>query len=75
MKICVVGSGAVGGWYAGLLALAGNEVHCVTRSNHAIIQERGLILQDAKGQRKVTVASARPDTSSIGVCDLIIVAA
>ncbi len=75
MKICVVGSGAVGGWYAGLLALAGNEVHCVTRSDHAIIQERGLILQDTKGQRKVMVASARPDTSSIGVCDLIIVAA
>jgi 2-dehydropantoate 2-reductase len=75
MKICVVGSGAVGGWYAGLLALAGNEVHCVTRSDYAVIRKRGLILQDTKGERSVMVASARPDTASIGVCDLVIVAA
>ena len=75
MKICVVGAGAVGGWYAGLLAEAGHEVHCVTRSDYATIQQRGLVLRDTAGERSVKIASAQPDTSSIGHCDLIIVAA
>ncbi len=75
MKICVVGAGAVGGWYAGLLAEAGHEVHCVTRSDYATIQQRGLVLRDTTGERTVKVASARPDTAAIGECDLIIIAA
>ncbi len=75
MKLCVVGAGAVGGWYAGLLAEAGHEVHCVTRSDYAIIQQRGLVLRDAAGERTVRVASVQPDTSAIGRCDLIIIAA
>lgn len=42
MRIAIVGTGAVGGWYAALLAEAGHEVHCVARADHAVIRARGL---------------------------------
>ncbi len=75
MKICVVGSGAVGGWYAGLLAEAGHEVHCISRTDFTVINDRGLILRDTQGERTVKVASARPSANDIGQCDLVVVAA
>lgn len=75
MKICVVGSGAVGGWYAGLLSLAGHEVHCITRTDFAVINNRGLILKDTVNERTVKISSAQPNTDNIGQCDLVVVAA
>ena len=75
MKIVVVGAGAVGGWYGGLLALQGHEVHLVTRSDYSTIRQHGLRLRDAQGVRLVQPASAQPDTATIGETDLIIIAA
>ena len=42
MRIAIVGTGALGGWYAGLLAEAGHEVHCLARSDHEVINRDGL---------------------------------
>lgn len=43
MRILVMGTGGVGGYYGGLLAHAGNDVTFVARGAHlAAIQERGL---------------------------------
>lgn len=75
MKIAVVGAGAVGGWYGGLLALQGHEVYFVTRRDYEIINWNGLCMRDAKGDKIVKIHKAYPDCASIGVCDLIIVAA
>jgi 2-dehydropantoate 2-reductase len=75
MKIVVVGAGAVGAWYGGLLSLAGNEVHLVTRSDYTTIRNQGLKLRDAHGIRTVNVTSAQPDTQSQGPADLVIIAA
>jgi 2-dehydropantoate 2-reductase len=75
MKIVVVGTGAVGGWYAGLLALAGHEVHAVTPSDYRVIQERGLILRDRQSERIVRLTSATAQPQPVRGCDLIIVAA
>lgn len=75
VKVAVVGAGAVGGWYGGLLALRGHEVHLVSRSDHAVLRERGLTLRGPDGATVVRPASAAPDTASIGPCDLVIVAA
>ena len=49
MKIAIVGTGAVGGWYAALLAEAGHEVHCLARSDFKPIQDNGLTIRN-KGQ-------------------------
>ena len=75
MKIVVVGAGAVGAWYGGLLAVAGHEVHLVTRADYEVIRQKGLQLRGAKGVQQVTVASAHPDTTTLGPADLVVIAA
>ena len=48
MKICVFGAGAIGGYLAVELALAGQEVCVVARGEHLpAIQARGLTLRIA----------------------------
>lgn len=73
MRIAIVGTGALGGWYAGLLAEAGHEVHCLARSDHAKIGQDGLTLRHKGAERVVRVASASPDATAIGPCDLVVV--
>ncbi len=73
MKIGVVGTGALGGWYAALLSEAGHEVHCLARSDFEVIQKNGLTIRNKGQERVVRVASASPDAASIGPCDLIVV--
>ena len=73
MKVAIVGTGAIGGWYAGLLAEAGHEVHCLARSDFEVIQSHGLTIRNKGSERVVRVASATPDATSIGPCDLVVV--
>jgi len=75
MKIAIVGAGAVGGWYGGLLAQKSNEVYFVTRSDYEVINQNGLCMRDGKSDKIVKIKKAYPDCSLIGVCDLIIIAA
>ncbi|MEY4306688.1 MAG: hypothetical protein RJA95_56 [Verrucomicrobiota bacterium] len=73
MKIAIVGTGAVGGWYAALLAEAGHEVHCLARSDFEAIRAEGLIIRHKGAERAVRVASATADPATIGPCDLVVV--
>jgi 2-dehydropantoate 2-reductase len=73
MRIGIVGTGAIGGWYAALLAEAGHEVHCLARSDFEVIQKNGLIIRNQGRERIVRVASASPDAATIGPCDLVVV--
>ena len=75
MKIAIVGAGAVGGWYGGLLAIKGHEVYFVTRRDYEVINKNGLCMRDAQGDKIVKIKKAYPDCASIGICDLVIVAA
>ena len=75
MKVAIVGAGAVGGWYGGLLALAGHEVHALSRRDHAVLARRGLVMRGRDGERTVRFASASPSGAGLGPCDLIVVAA
>ncbi|PAZ05030.1 MAG: hypothetical protein CAK86_04440 [Opitutia bacterium AMD-G1] len=73
MKIGIVGTGALGGWYAALLAEAGHEVRCLARSDFKAIQDNGLTIRNKGQERTVRVASASPDAGTIGPCDLVVV--
>ena len=75
MKVAIVGAGAVGGWYGGLLALAGHAVHALSRSDHAVLSRHGLVMRGRDGERTVRFASASPSGAGLGPCDLIVVAA
>jgi 2-dehydropantoate 2-reductase len=66
MKLVVLGSGAVGAYYGGLLADAGHDVTCFARgASLAAIGERGLEIRTPEGtfQARVT-ATPRRCTSS-----------
>lgn len=75
MKVAIVGAGAVGGWYGGLLAKRGHEVHLITRADHGVVRTRGLVLRGKTGEETVRVAGAWPDAGGIGICDAVIITA
>src|SRR5918996_5087900 len=63
MKITVIGAGAMGGTYGGLLAVAGHEVHLIDawQAHVDAINRDGLRLDGALGEHRVRVpASSAP---------------
>jgi 2-dehydropantoate 2-reductase len=74
MRIAVLGSGAVGGYYGAKLARAGHDVTFVARGAHlAAIRERGLQIKSPMVGDFVVRAVAEEDTSNIGPVDLVFV--
>jgi 2-dehydropantoate 2-reductase len=74
-KIAVLGCGAMGSVYAGLLASGGNEVWAVDvwKEHIDAIREKGLQVSGASGDRTVKI-NATMDPAEIGSCDLAIIA-
>ena len=75
MKIAVVGAGAMGSVYAGLLGAAGNEVWAIDswREHVDAIRERGLRVEGASGDRTVPI-NATTDAADAGEAELVVVA-
>ncbi len=74
-RVAIVGAGAMGSVYAGLMASAGHEVFAITLwKDHAEAMARhGLRVEGASGDRKVSVR-ASTSTEGIGPCDLVVIA-
>ena len=49
MKIGFIGTGALGGYYAARLAHAGEEVHCLCRSDYDVVSQEGLRVKSFEG--------------------------
>jgi len=74
MNICVVGAGAIGGWIAARLGLAGYDVSVIARGETVrAIDTEGLLLTDAGDTRCVAVTTSE-DASSLGVHDVVVIA-
>ena len=75
MRIAVLGSGAVGGYYGARLARAGHDVAFIARGAHlAAIRERGLQIKSADVGDFVAHCKAEHDTTKVGPVDLVLVA-
>lgn len=74
MKIAVIGTGGVGGYFGGKLALAGHhEVTFLARGKHLeAIKQNGLQILSPQGDFLINPAQATADIDSIGQVDLII---
>jgi len=73
MKIAVMGAGAVGSYYGGLLARAGHEVMLIGRAAHVAAVERdGLRLQTRSFDEQV-MASASVDPAALAGADWVLV--
>jgi 2-dehydropantoate 2-reductase len=73
-KIAVVGSGAVGCYYGGLLAHSGANVHFLMRSDLPAVREHGLTIRTMGRTLGLTGVQAAASTAEIGPCDLVIIA-
>ncbi len=75
MRIAVVGTGGVGGYFGGRLAEAGHEVHFIARGAHlAAIRQSGLHVESIAGDFVIHPALATDDPGSVGPVDVVIVA-
>jgi 2-dehydropantoate 2-reductase len=74
MNICVVGAGAIGGWIAAKLAIAGEAVSVLARGETLqLARAEGLRLEE-NGEEFVAAVSASDNSHSIGPQDVLIIA-
>jgi len=72
MRIAVLGSGGIGGYYGALLAKAGHDVGFIARGAHLeAMQRRGLTVRTAEGESTIPV-TAVADTRGVGPVDLVL---
>ena len=73
MKIAIMGTGGVGGYYGGLLSQAGQDVTFIARGAHLqAIQEKGLIVKSVHGDFHVFPAKATDKPAEVGPVDVIV---
>jgi 2-dehydropantoate 2-reductase len=73
MKILIMGTGGVGGYYGALLAQHGNEVTFVARGAHLYaIRHEGLTVKSVHGDFKVFPVNATDDPARVEPVDLVL---
>ncbi len=73
MKIAVMGTGGVGGYFGGLLARAGHNVTFVARGAHLeAIRERGLRVESSNDGAFTVSGNAVADTTEAGEQELVL---
>lgn len=73
MKIAIVGSGALGLYYGGLLQRGGNEVHFLLRSDYNAIMQHGLTVHSINGDFHLPNVLGHRNSAEIGPVDLVLV--
>lgn len=74
MRIAVFGAGAVGGYFGGRLAQAGEDVVLIARGEHLrAMQRSGLRVDSIKGNFAVDPVQATDDPAEVGAVDAILV--
>ena len=75
MKIAILGTGGVGGYFGALLARAGHEVTFIARGPHLLaIKKNGLSIKSPHGDFVIRPASVTDSPKDVGVVDYVIVA-
>jgi 2-dehydropantoate 2-reductase len=75
MKIAVIGSGGVGGYFGGRLAAAGNDVTFVARGAHLqAMKSNGLKILSALGDFHLSKVKCTDDPATIGPVDIVMIA-
>ncbi len=75
MRIAIMGTGGVGGYFGGLLAKAGNDVTFIARGEHlAAIRARGLRVESVHGNFSVSPTTATDAPEAVGPVDYVLFA-
>jgi 2-dehydropantoate 2-reductase len=72
MRIAVLGSGGVGGYFGGRLAAAGADVTFLARGGHLdAMRTRGLRIESPKGNVHIPKTKAAADPAEVGPVDIV----
>jgi len=69
----VIGTGALGGFYGGMLARSGADVHFLLRSDYEHARENGLRVDSVRGDFLLPKINAYASTDSMPKCDVVLV--
>ena len=73
MKIAIIGTGGVGGYFGGKLAQAGFEVSFLARGKHLeALQKQGLTVKSISGDFHLPTVKASDDIHQLGKVDLVL---
>lgn len=72
-RIAIVGSGAIGLYYGGRLAAAGEDVHFLLRSDYEGIRTNGLTVESVHGDFRLPAPQVWRDSRDIGPVDLVVI--
>ncbi len=70
----IVGAGAIGSYYGGRLAKAGNEVKFLLRADYEVVKKRGLRVESIDGDFVLLEVDCARTSVEIGPVDVVIVA-
>ncbi|MFA5328740.1 MAG: putative 2-dehydropantoate 2-reductase [Prolixibacteraceae bacterium] len=73
LRYGVIGTGALGGFYGGKLANAGNDVHFLFRSDFRHVKQHGLRVDSVSGDFHLQKMNIYNATSEMPVCDVVLV--
>jgi 2-dehydropantoate 2-reductase len=73
LKYAVIGTGALGGLYGGMLAKAGNEVHFLFHSDYDYVRTNGLKIDTVLGDFHLDTINAYRSTAEMPACDVVLV--
>ncbi len=74
MRIGIIGTGAVGGYYGALLARNGMDVHFLLKSDYEHVSKYGMMIESKDGDFELPAVRAYNDPAKMPECDLVIVA-
>jgi 2-dehydropantoate 2-reductase len=73
LKYAVIGTGALGGYYGGVLAKAGKDVHFLFHSDYEWVKSNGLRVDSVNGNFVLPQVNAYPRSADMPVCDVVLV--
>lgn len=73
LRYAVIGTGALGGFYGGMLAHAGADVHFLFNSDYDFVRQNGLKVDSVLGDFHLTQVNAYKKTSDMPVCDVVLI--
>lgn len=74
MKYGIIGTGAVGGYYGGLLAKQGYDVHFLLHSDYDHVAKNGLLIESINGNFFLDKVNAYSSANQMPRCDVTIIA-
>lgn len=73
MTYGIIGTGAIGGYYGGRLALDGQDVHFLLHSDYDYVAENGLQVDSCDGSFHLNHVNAYRQTADMPACDVVLV--